>query len=182
MISFEALVSFDSKVLTACPGSDQLIHSTDLVVDLRWLASFVICASVTARKGGDSAAGSPPLPCYDFIPVRPSNSSRSGQLSSAVFSVLSCQWFEALAAIARPYSKSSLERPAKSIDAFKANRCRDAFQAVAWVGKMLLCLCEAKFFHEMSWRGSEDLSKETAKMPSGATGALSQSVNSDLFV
>src|SRR5436309_12596490 len=59
VIFFEALVSFDSKVFTAYPGSDQLIHSTDLVVDLRWLASFVICASVTPRKGGDSAAGSP---------------------------------------------------------------------------------------------------------------------------
>jgi hypothetical protein len=34
VISFEALVSFDSKVFTACPGSDQLIHSADLAVDL----------------------------------------------------------------------------------------------------------------------------------------------------
>ena len=34
LISFEALVSFDSKVFTACPGSDQLIHSADLAVDL----------------------------------------------------------------------------------------------------------------------------------------------------
>ena len=34
VISFEALVSFNSKVFTACPGSDQLIHSADLAVDL----------------------------------------------------------------------------------------------------------------------------------------------------
>ena len=34
VISFEALVSFDSKVFTACPGSDQLIHSAELAVDL----------------------------------------------------------------------------------------------------------------------------------------------------
>src|SRR5206468_12335762 len=34
VVFFEALVSFDSKVFTAYPGSDQLIHSTDLAVDL----------------------------------------------------------------------------------------------------------------------------------------------------
>src|SRR5439155_26268307 len=69
LISFEALVSFDSKVFTACPGSDQLIHSTDFSRrpiqplfesegDEYLLRKEVIQPQVPLR-----------LPCYDFIPV-----------------------------------------------------------------------------------------------------------------
>src|SRR5207237_1485122 len=90
LISFEALVSFDSKVFTACPGSDQLIHSTDLAVDL-CLASVIRyigkslhrknlpnldsriailgAAALLLRKEVIQPKVLLRLPCYDFISV-----------------------------------------------------------------------------------------------------------------
>src|SRR5947208_12591655 len=79
LISFEALVSFDSKVFTACPGSDQLIHSADLAVDLNAFGAnsnfrisnfgFLREAHFLLRKEVIQPQVPLRLPCYDFIPV-----------------------------------------------------------------------------------------------------------------
>ena len=72
VFSLWALVSFDSRVLTAYPMDDQLIHPRELAVDLFNRASknkFLEGDESLLRKEVIQPQVPLRLPCYDFIPI-----------------------------------------------------------------------------------------------------------------